>query len=70
MFMFNNGIHQALTAQMFMQMPRHDQNMVMQALYDQGYSGKDIAKFLGMNEATVYGRISAHRGRGPAVSMA
>ncbi len=63
--MFGFGIHSAVTKAMFDQMTRKDQNDVMQKLYDQGYSGKDIANFFGMNQQTVYSRINAHRGRGP-----
>lgn len=65
---FGGGIHAAVTKSMFDQMTRKDQNDVLQALYDQGYTGKDIAKFFGMSDQTVYSRINAHRGRSPAYS--
>ena len=64
---FGGGIHKAVTKAMFDQMTRKDQTDVMQQLYDQGYSGKDIANFFGMNTQTVYSRINAHRGRGPNI---
>lgn len=67
--MFGFGIHGAVTKAMFDQMTRKDQNDVLQALYDQKYSGKDIAKFFGMNPQTVYSRINAHRGRGPSLTV-
>ena len=62
---FGGGIHKAVTKAMFDQMTRKDQTDVMQQLYNQGYSGKDIASFFGMNTQTVYSRINASRGRGP-----
>jgi transposase len=65
MFPFDGGIHRAATVAQFHQMPRRDQNAVMQDLYNQGYSGKDIAKFYGMSAPSVYNRIDATRGRGP-----
>jgi transposase len=69
MFGFGSGgIHAAVTKSMFEQMTRKDQTDVLQSLYDQGYSGKDIASFFGMNTQTVYGRINAHRGRGPSLT--
>jgi predicted DNA-binding protein YlxM (UPF0122 family) len=69
--MFGNfGIHKAATQAMFDQLPRKDQNEVMQSMYDNGYSGKDIAKFFAVKAGTIYGRIDAHRGRGPGVELA
>jgi len=62
---FGVGIHSAVTKAMFDQMNRKDQTDIMQKLYDQGYSGKDISKFFEINVQTIYSRINAHRGRGP-----
>jgi predicted DNA-binding protein YlxM (UPF0122 family) len=67
---FGGGIHKAVTKAMFDQMTRKDQTDVMQQLYDQGYSGKDIANFFEMNVQTIYSRINAHRGRGPGFEHA
>lgn len=64
MFGFGGGIHAAVTKAMFDNMNRKDQTDVLQKLYDQGYSGKDIASFFELNVQTVYSRINAHRGRG------
>ncbi|HGV3494370.1 TPA: hypothetical protein ACNGYJ_005887, partial [Klebsiella quasipneumoniae subsp. quasipneumoniae] len=61
--MFGFGIHAALTKEMFKTAPRRDQDLMMQALYDQGYSAKDISNFLGIGLQSVYNRINAHRGR-------
>ncbi|TOY97368.1 hypothetical protein DI388_13585 [Escherichia coli] len=47
--------------------PRRDQDLMMQALYDQGYSAKDISNFLGIGLQSVYNRINAHRGRSGGV---
>lgn len=68
--MFTSGIHKAFTVAMFNEMPRRDQDSVMQTLYDEGYSGKDIGKFLNKPAQTVYGRIDASRGRGPTLKPA
>ena len=62
---FGGGIHQAVTVAQFAQMPRRDQDAILQNLYDQGYSAPDISKFFNMPVQTVYSRIVAHRGRGP-----
>ncbi|HHK5991579.1 hypothetical protein [Neisseria sp. 27098_8_139] len=69
MFGFN-GIHKEVTISMFQAMPRRDQDMVMQDLYDKGYNGKEIAKFFQLSEASVYNRIKAHRGRTENLSKA
>ncbi len=61
---FNNGIQRSFNRAMFDQMPRKDQDEVLQQIYDSGYSVKDIAKTLNMNPQTLYSRIDAHRGRG------
>lgn len=62
---FSSGIHQQLSLAMFSQAPRKDQDAVLQQLYDQGYSVPDISNFTGISPQTLYGRITAHRGRGP-----
>ena len=66
--MFSFGIHKEVTISMFKNMPRRDQDLVLQDLYDKGYKGKDIAKFFGLKESSIYNRINAHRGRGSSVS--
>lgn len=63
--MFGFGIHAAVTKEIFKNAPRKDQDQIMQGLYDQGYSAKEIASFLGIGAQAVYNRINAHRGRGP-----
>lgn len=65
--MFFNGIQKTFNRAMFDQMPRRDQDAALQQIYDTGYSVKDIAKFLDMPPQTLYSRIDAHRGRGPAL---
>lgn len=65
MFGFGGGIHQNFSLAMFQQMPRRDQDAVLQQLYDQNYSVPEIAKFTGIPAQTLYSRINAHRGRGP-----
>lgn len=57
------GIHRAVTIEMFLNSPRRDQDIIMQNLYDQGYSAKDISNFFGIGLQSVYNRINAHRGR-------
>jgi len=63
--MFGLGIHAATTKQMFKNAPRKDQDQIMQGLYDQGYSVKEVANFLEVGVQSAYNRINAHRGRGP-----
>lgn len=63
MFPFNNGIQKEFNRAIFDQMPRKDQDEMLQQIYDKGYSVKDIAKLLNMNSQTLYSRINAHRGR-------
>lgn len=65
---FSNGIQREFNRAMFDQMPRKDQDEVLQQMYDKGYSVKDIAKILNMNPQTLYSRVNAHRGRGPQLS--
>jgi DNA-directed RNA polymerase specialized sigma24 family protein len=67
---FGGGIYNEMTRGMFNQMPRRDQNGVLQHLYDRGYSGKDISKALEIPVASVYNRIDATRGRGPSEQLA
>jgi hypothetical protein len=67
---FDGGIHKEVTISMFQAMPRRDQDMVMQDLYDKGYNGREIAKFFQLSEASVYNRIKAHRGRTENLSKA
>lgn len=62
--LFSGGIYNETVRAMFEQMPRRDQNAVMQHLYDKGYTGKDIGNALGVKN--VYNRIDARRGRGPS----
>ncbi|WP_416192562.1 hypothetical protein [Neisseria sp. CCUG12390] len=64
--MFNGGIHKEVTVSMFANLPRRDQDSILQDLYDKGYNGKELAKFFGLQESSVYNRINAHRGRGGA----
>lgn len=64
--MFGSGMHKAVTVEMFRNSPRRDQDTMMQSLYDQGYSAKDISKFFGIGVQSVYNRITAHRGRSGA----
>lgn len=64
--MLGFGIHREVTLSMFTNAPRRDQDLILQDLYDKGYSGKEIAKFFGLKEQTVYSRINAYRGRGAA----
>ena len=68
MFGFGGGIHQKFSLAMFEQMPRRDQDAVLQQLYDQNYSVPEIAKFTGIPAQTLYSRIKAHRGRGPQLA--
>lgn len=64
--MFGFGMHKEVTLAMFKNAPYRDQNLILQELYDKGYSGKEIAKFFELSESTVYSRITARRGRGSA----
>lgn len=62
---FGPGIQDYFNRAMFNSKPRHDQNQILQTLYDQGYNVPAIEKFLGIPASTIYARINAHRGRGP-----
>lgn len=64
MELFGGGIGRAFQQAAFHQMPRRDQNAVLQTVYDKGYSVKDLAKFTEIPATTIYSRIDAHRGRG------
>ena len=66
--MFSNGIQRTINKAFLDQMPRKDQDEVLQQIYDEGYSVKDISKHLSLNEKTLYGRVDAHRGRGPSLN--
>lgn len=70
MFPFGSGIQKAAIVGGFKQMARRDQDGVMQYMYDEGYSGKEIGNFFGIPAQTVYSRIDANRGRGPNVKPA
>ncbi|MFM0399666.1 terminase gpP N-terminus-related DNA-binding protein [Paraburkholderia aspalathi] len=67
---FGSGIGREYNRQSFKLEPRVDQNTIMQGMYDSGYSVPEIAKYLGMSEASIYARINAHRGRGPGLKPA
>lgn len=58
------GIQTEINRAHFLQMPRRDQDQVLQYLYDKGYSGKEIGGQYNIPAQTVYSRINAHRGRG------
>ena len=65
---FNGGMHKAVTVEMLLNSPRRDPDIMMQNLYDQGYSAKDISKFFGIGLQSVYNRINANRGRSGALN--
>lgn len=65
--LFGGGIHQQFSLAMFGQMPRRDQDAVLQQIYDLRYSVPEISRFTGIPAPTLYTRIDAHRGRGPQV---
>jgi hypothetical protein len=64
------GIHGEITRSMFTQMPRRDQDSILQNLYDKGYSIPEISRFLEMPAPTLYSRVNAHRGRGTQLNPA
>lgn len=68
--MFTFGMQGEFNRAMFDQMPRRDQNEVLQQMYDKGYSAKELAKFFVLPVQTIYSRINAHRGRGPQLDPA
>ncbi|OCJ38996.1 helix-turn-helix domain-containing protein [Serratia sp. 14-2641] len=45
---------------------RVEQDRCMQYLYDKGHNVPAIAKKFNLSQASVYSRINANRGRGPA----
>ncbi|PKH23547.1 hypothetical protein CIG19_08915 [Enterobacterales bacterium CwR94] len=45
---------------------RIEQNRLMQYLYNLGYNVPAIARKFALSPQSVYSRIDAHRGRGPA----
>lgn len=70
--MFDGGIHKELSKEMLKTLPRRDQKLVLQGLYDKGYSVPDISKATDISAATLYKQIDAHRGRrgGPSELLA
>ena len=68
--LFGGGIHQEFSLAMFGQMPRRDQDAVLQQIYNQGYSVPEISRFTTIPAPTLYNRIDAHRGRGPQAQPA
>ena len=63
---FSNGIQRTINKAFLDQMPRKDQDEVLQQIYDEGYSVKEIAKQLNLSDKSLYPRVNAHRGRGPS----
>jgi len=63
--MFTFGMQKTINRGMFLQMPRRDQDLFLQYLYDEGYSVKDISKEYAIPKPTLYSRINAHRGVKP-----
>lgn len=53
----------------FNAMPRRDQDSLLQYLYNQRYSVKEIANEYNLLPSSVYDRIDAHRGRGKQPSF-
>jgi transposase len=47
---------------------RVEQDRLMQYLYNKGYNAPAISKKFCISVQSVYSRINAHRGRGPALS--
>jgi hypothetical protein len=70
--MFSNGIQKELSKEILKTLPRRDQKMVLQGLYDKGYSVPEIAKATDIPAPTLYKQLDAHRGRtgGPQEAMA
>ncbi len=52
----------------FNTMPRRDQDAILQYLYNQGYSVKEIGNEYNIAHSSVYDRIDAHRGRSKSSS--
>ncbi|CRM24125.1 hypothetical protein [Pseudomonas sp. 24 R 17] len=65
MFGIFNGMQKEINRGFFQQMPRRDQDIFLQYIYNQGYSVQDISRAFSIPVATLYSRINAHRGRGP-----
>ncbi len=61
--MFTFGMQKTINRGMFTQMPRRDQDLFLQYLYDENYSVNDISKEYGIPKPTLYSRINAHRGK-------
>ena len=70
--MFGGGIQKELTKEILKTLPRRDQKLVLQGLYDKGYSVPEIAKATNIPAPTLYKQLDAHRGRsgGPQEAMA
>lgn len=51
----------AVIVEIFFNFSKKEQDMMMQNLYNQGYSAKDISKFFGIGVQGVCNRITAHR---------
>lgn len=63
-----SGIQKEINRGFFKTLARRDQDAFMQHLYDKGYSVPEIGKEMEVPTPTVYGRIDAHRGRGPRLA--
>ncbi|MBP2171112.1 DNA-directed RNA polymerase specialized sigma24 family protein [Erwinia toletana] len=63
--MFGIGIQKTINRGSLKNMPRRDQDALLQYVYDQGYSVKEISNEYAIPVQTLYTRITAHRGRGP-----
>lgn len=63
--LFSSGIQKEVQRAMFNQLPKRDQTAVLQHVYDQGYSAREIGREMNIATQSVYSRIEAHRGRGP-----
>lgn len=63
--MFSFGIQKSINRGSFNNMPRRDQDALLQYIYDQGYSVKEISNEYRIPAPTLYSRINAYRGRGP-----
>ena len=63
MSIFGGGIQKELTKEILDTLPKRDQTVILQNLYNKGYSVPDIAKATDIPAQTLYNRIDAHRGR-------
>lgn len=62
--MFTFGMQRTINRGMFQQLPRRDQDIFLQYLYDSKYTVGEISKEYGIPKPTLYTRINAHRGKG------